>query len=173
MIGSTIYSNHKTRPDISFTVTILSQFLTNPSTAHLTAAKHLYYYITGTLNYGLEYQQAGALQGYMDADWAGSTSASDGRRSTSIYIFILANGPVSWSSKRQTTVALSSCKAEYIGKCNGVKEAVWLRLLLKEIGFEINDPTTIYMDNQSAIALASNPEYHAHIKHINIQYHYI
>ena len=106
-------------------------------------------------------------------DWAGSISALDGRRSTSIYIFILANGPISWLLKRQTTVALSLYKAEYIGKCNGAKEAVWLHLLLKEIGFAVNGPTTIHIDNQSAIALTSNPEYHARTKHIDIQYYYI
>jgi hypothetical protein len=77
------------------------------------------------------------------------------------------------SSKRQNTIATSSCEAEYIGQANAAKEAVWLRLLLKEVGMEQELATVIYADNKSAIALAENPTYHARSKHIDIQYHFV
>ena len=112
------------------------------------------------------------LIGYTDANWTDGNIAEDGRRSTSGYIFTLAGGPISWSSKRQHTVAASSCEAEYIAQCNATKEAVWLRLLLKEIGYPTTGPTTIFADNKSAIALANNPIYHGRSKHVDIQYHY-
>ena len=112
------------------------------------------------------------LKGYTDANWAGGNTAENSRRSTFGYIFTLAGGAISWSSKRQHTVATSSCEAEYIGQYNAAKEAVWLRLLLKELGYPAIGLTTIFADNQSAIALANNPGYHGRSKHIDIQYHY-
>ena len=89
-------------------------------------------------------------------------------------MFNIGSGAISWSSKRQTVVALSSCEAEYMGETQATKEAIWLRSLLKELlGKEEPAATIIYGDNQGAIALAKNPQFHARTKHITIQHHFV
>jgi hypothetical protein len=151
----------------------LAQFASNPSPEHYTAVNQIFYYLRSTVNYSIEYKD-GDLHGFTDANWAGgSAPAINLRRSTSTYVFFLGNGPISWSSKRQRTVTTSSYEAEYIDQCNAFKEAVWLRLFLSEVGYPQAGPTIIDVDNKSAIAIASNPEYHARTKHIDIQYHYV
>jgi hypothetical protein len=174
MIGSSLYLAVYTRPDILYAVVKLSQFCTNPSQTHLAAVKRIFRYLRSYPDMRITYSKDGGdqLVGYTDANWAGGNIAEDGRRSTSGYIFTLAGGPVSWSSKRQHTVATSSCEAEYIGQCNATKEAVWLRLLLRELAYPMTGATTILADNKSAIALANNPVYHGRSKHVDIQYHY-
>ena len=117
--------------------------------------------------------QLTTLSGYSDSDWAGDY---DTRKSTSGFIFGVGSAAISWSSKLQPTVALSTCEAEYIGQTNATKEAIWLRRLLNEIRPETaNEPqaTIIYCDNQGAIALAKNPQFHARTKHIDIQHHFV
>jgi Reverse transcriptase (RNA-dependent DNA polymerase) len=161
------------RLDISYPVNVLAQFAANPSQEHATAVSRVFRYLRSTINLSNRYSN-GDLYGFTDANWAGgSAPALNMRRSTSAYIFFLAGGPISWSSKRQRTVATSSCESEYIGQCNASKEAVWLRLFLHEAGYPQLGPTTVNADNKSAIAIASNPEYHARTKHIDIQYHYV
>jgi len=110
------------------------------------------------------------LIGYSDANWGNNT---DTRKSTTGYLFYLSGGVVSWSSKRQATVALSSTEAEYMALTHTTKESIWLRTILKELGFAQNDATTLYEDNQSCIALAKNPIHHARTKHIDIQHHFV
>jgi hypothetical protein len=97
------------------------------------------------------------------------------RRSTGGYVFNLGSGAISWSSKKQTAVALSTCEAEYMAMTQSAKEAIWLRKLFRELKSSDSDslPTTIYPDNQGAIALAKNPEFHSRTKHIDIQYHFV
>jgi hypothetical protein len=116
----------------------------------------------------------GSLQdliGYTDSDWAGDHAT---RKSTSGYVYNLGSGAISWSSKRQATVALSTCEAEYIGQTQAAKEAVWLKGLLNEIRPEGGLQTVIiYGDNQGAIALAKNPLHHGRAKHIDIQHHWV
>ena len=114
----------------------------------------------------------GDLVGYTDADWAGDITT---RRSTSRYVFMLGSGVISWSSKHQPTVALSTCEAEYMAMMQATKKAVWLSRFLRELGYNSPDVTTVTIngDNQGAIALASNPEYHARTKHIAIQWHFV
>ena len=113
------------------------------------------------------------LTGFTDSDWAGDP---DTRRSTSGYVFNVGSAAISWSAKRQPTVSLSSCEAEYIGQTNATKEAIWLQGFLKEINPAL-DPglgaTIIYGDNQGALALAKNPQFHARTKHIEIQHHFV
>ena len=109
--------------------------------------------------------------GYTDADWAGDP---DTRRSTSGYLFNLGSAAISWSSKRQATVSLSSCEAEYMGETQATKEAMWLRRLMEElICDEIKKPTILLADNQGAIALAKNASQHGRTKHIDIQQHFV
>ena len=107
--------------------------------------------------------------GYSDADYAGDV---DTRRSTTGYVFILNGGAISWSSRRQATVAVSTTEAEYMAEAHAAKEALWLRKLLGDLGFTV--PTvTIFADNQSAIKLANNPVTSARSKHIDVLYHFV
>jgi len=112
------------------------------------------------------------LQGYTDSDWEGDL---DTRRSTSGYIFTLAGGAISWKSKKQESVALSSMEAEYISACEAVKEAVWLREFLATLKIvqSVESPVTVFCDNQSAIKVAKDPRFHNKSKHIEARYHYI
>ena len=110
------------------------------------------------------------MVGWSDADWAQDT---DTRHSVSAFIFDLAGGCVLWSSKKQPTVALSTAKAEYMAALNVTKEAIWLRILLTDMGFPLTQATTIHVDNQACIALAYNPVNHSRAKHIDICHHFI
>jgi transposase InsO family protein len=183
IIGSLMYLMIATRPDIAAAISIISQFAARPTEAHLAAAKRVLRYIKGTVNYGL-YQgmepsdgqdsdkARPQLYGYSDANWGNDL---DTRKSTSGYIFYLSYGPISWASKRQSTIALSSTEAEYMALTQAVKEAIWLRRLLHELGFEaqVSGPTKIFEDNQSSIAIAKNPIHHSRTKHIDIQHHFV
>lgn len=173
-IGSLMYAMTQTRPDIAYAVSTLSQFAHNPDETHWKALKRVFRYIRGTLDVTIKYKSdtSGRLQllGYSDSDWGGDLET---RKSTSGYVFQLANGPVSWCSKRQKTVALSSCEAEYMALTETTKEAVWMRGLLQELGLKGFNSVAIRMDNQGAMALAKNPEFHARTKHIDIRHHYI
>ncbi|KAM6514095.1 hypothetical protein FALCPG4_18898 [Fusarium falciforme] len=174
-IGSLMYLMLGTRPDIAFAVSLCSRHLGNPTNEHQTAVKRIFRYLKGSQNLELVYQ--GKLQpllGYTDSDWAGDLET---RKSTSGYVFNLGTGAISWSSKRQRTVALSSCEAEYMGQTGAAKEAVWLRNLLQELLKEYREvpelkTTVIFGDNQGAIAMSKNPQFHARTKHIEIQHHY-
>ncbi|OWY94959.1 RxLR effector protein [Phytophthora megakarya] len=119
----------------------------------------------GVMFYGAS---KGELIGYADANWAGDL---DTRRSTTGYVFFLHGSAISWKSKRQPTVATSSTEAEYMSLYSATQETVWLRLLLKDLGYNDQDATLIYQDNQGCIALAKNPVYHARTKHIDIKFH--
>ena len=112
------------------------------------------------------------LIGYTDADWASDTQT---RRSTSGFFFNIGSGAISWSSKRQPTVSLSTCKTKYIAQTQATKEAMWLRLLLSQLLMDKEEPsaTIIFGNNQGAIALAKNPQFHARTKHIAIHHHFV
>ncbi|KAJ0865267.1 putative RNA-directed DNA polymerase [Helianthus annuus] len=145
LIGGLIYVTH-TRPDIVFAVGIVSRFMQKPSTFHFSAAKRVL------------------------SDWAGS---SEDMRSLSTYAFSTGTGAISWMSKKQDVVALSTTEAEYIAAAAGACQAVWLRKMLKELKHEQMEATPICCDNRSAIFLTKNQAFHSRTKHINIKYHYI
>ena len=109
------------------------------------------------------------MYGYSDADWAGDERP----KSTSGYVFKLGGATISWSSKKQSVVALSSTEAEYIALCSTAQEVVWLRKLLCSLEFEQNEPTLLFEDNQGAIALCKNPKDHSRMKHVDIKYHFV
>lgn len=171
LVGSLIYATI-TRPDISYAVGLVSQFMQDPRESHWKAAKRILRYLKGTVNYGLKYNSGGdlVLQGWCDADWA---SDIDSRRSISGYVFSLGSGAVSWSCKKQPTVALSSTEAEYRAAQLATREAVWLRRFLEEIDERQSSATIIHCDNQSCIKIAKNPVFHARTKHIEIHYHFV
>lgn len=175
--GSLQYLSH-TRWDIMYYSSILSQFLTNPSPQHLASAKRILAYLQGTrflaTTYGgdVDDKDLMKLHGYCDSDWAGSR---EGRVSHTGALFFFGNGVFSAISKRQTTVSLASTEAEYIAMCAFAREASWLRQLLNELGYKSPDARSIEMkcDNQGALSLSENPEFHQRTKHIDIKYHYL
>lgn len=170
LIGSLIYLN--TRPDITQSVSLLSRFMNEPSKNHFTAAKRILRYLKGTKNQGIEFKKENNfnLVGYTDSDWAGSLVD---RKSTLGYIFCLGTNIISWSSRKQRSIALSSAQAEYIAAADAACEAIWLRRILKDLMFEQQEPTTIHCDNMSAIAMTKNPVFHARSKHIELRHHFI
>ena len=171
LVGSLIYLTN-TRPDIVYSVSIVSRFMDNPSKAHFAAAKRILRYVNGTKNFGIMYkkEEDNRLKGYTNNDWAGSL---DDRKSTSGYIFCLGTKVTSWSSKKQNVVALSTAKAEYISSIAAACEALWLRRLLQDLQDKQEDATTLFCDNMSAIAMSKNPVFHARSKHIELKYHFI
>ena len=171
-IGSLMYLMLGTRPDIAFSVSYLSRHMANPIPSHKSAVKRVFRYLKGSQNLELVFLgELQPLQGYTDSSYADDKNT---RRSTSGYLFHMGSGAISWSSKRQSTVALSSCEAEYIAETQAAKEAIWLRRLLQEMLLQENpSPTTIFADNQGAIALAKNPQFHARTKHIDTNVHFV
>jgi hypothetical protein len=171
IIGNLVYLTI-TRPDLSYSIGVISQYMARPTEEHLQSALRILRYVSGTKDQGLLYRTVTAVQlaNFTDADWAGN--AAD-HRSTSGYAFSLGSAAVASSSKKQPTVALSSTEADYRGAVVATCEAIWLKRLLKELHEEVSDPTVIYCDNLSSIQLAKNPIFHAQTKHIEVHYHYV
>lgn len=171
-VGSLMYLSVSTRPDIAYAVGNLARFSSKPTKDHWTALKRVLRYLKGTVKHGILYSQKGSTDsvGFSDADWAGDIND---RKSTSGYLFQISGGAVTWKSKKQSCVALSTAEAEYIALSSAVQESVWLRQLTSELGSPPKTPTTIFEDNQSAIAMSKNPQFHGRAKHIDIKYHFI
>ena len=179
IVGSLLYAAMITRPDITYAVQALGRHMQCSGNEHMVAAKRILRYLQGTKDLGIVYEASGdsigqqpSLVGFSDADWGGDI---DTRRSTTGYLFMIeeTGGVVSWGSKLQPTVALSSAEAEYMAVCAAVQEAVHLRRLMCDLGFEQKEPTVIYEDNQGCIALSDNPVHHRRTKHIDIRFHFI
>jgi hypothetical protein len=146
--------------------------MVEPTHARLIAAKHVMRYLKGTIEYGIKYDAdyEFRLQGYSDSNWAGSVID---RKSNSRCCFSLGSGMISWFSRKQTNVALSTTKAEYMAACLECIEVAWLQKLLSGL-FDIElDATSICCDNQSCIKLSVNPVFHDKSKNIGIKYHFI
>ncbi|KAG8909153.1 hypothetical protein FRC01_007101, partial [Tulasnella sp. 417] len=177
-VGALMYLAVATRPDIAFSVAKLAQFNSNPGVPHWKAVKHLFRYLKGTMDLKLTYQpiegesqlSSEIFRAYSDADHAGCL---DTRKSTTGYFLKMGTGAISWSSKKQTSVAWSSTEAEYIAASTAGQEVVWMRGLLKELGFKVEGPSPLIMDNQSAISVVKNPEHHGRMKHVDIRHHWI
>jgi transposase InsO family protein len=172
-VGGIMYLMVATRPDLAAAVGVLSQFAADPCPTHWQALKRVLRYLQATPTHGLEFSRKDGFGvcGYSDADWAGDIES---RRSTSGYAFMMNGGCISWRSKKQRTVALSSTEAEYMALSEATQEAVWLKVFLCELGeMKSDDPVKIYEDNQGSIALAKNPEFHKRTKHIDIRYHFV
>ena len=175
VIGSLMFAMVCTRPDIAYAVTTLAQFASNPTSAHLQAVKRVLRYLRGTADRRITYTGTGVMSsqpelvGYCDADWGGGP----GCRSITGYAFLMAGGVISWQSKKQRTVALSTVEAEYMATTQATKEAIWWRSFFAGVGHDMSRPTVIHSDSQGSIALAHNPEHHARTKHIDIQHHFI
>ena len=163
------------RLDLAYSVGVLSRFCSNPRLIHVELVKRVLRYVSGTLHLGLTYDREADTPddviGYTDSDFAGS---KPDQKSTGGYVFMLAGATISYSSKLQSIVALSTCEAEYVAMCEARKEAVWLGYLLAELGFwKRSTPVILYADNQGSIALLNNPEFHRRTKHIDVRFHWI
>ncbi|MCO5598419.1 hypothetical protein L7F22_052514 [Adiantum nelumboides] len=172
-VGCLIYVCN-TRPDIQFAVSHVSRFMHSPGSKHWQAVKRIFRYLSGTLHLGLFYPRGGSLppdlHAFSDSDWAG---CFDTRVSTSGFCFMLGSSCISWLSKKQPTVATSSCEAEYRAVFTATVECVWLRRLMADLGVGQDTANTIYTDSQSPLAVARNPVFHARTKHIEVHYHYV
>ncbi|KAG7564770.1 Integrase catalytic core [Arabidopsis suecica] len=161
-----------TRPDISYVVNRLSQYMHSPTDIHWQAAKRVLRYLKSTITHGIFLQRHNplSLHAYSDADWGGD---SDDYVSTNAYIVYLGKNPVSWSSKKQRGVARSSTEAEYRSVANASSEIRWICSLLTELGISLHKTPTIYCDNVGATYLCANPVFHSRMKHIAMDYHFI
>ena len=169
-VGSLMYAMVCTRPDIAHAVGVVSRFLSNPGKQHWEAVKWIFRYLRRTSKLCLSFGRGKlVLEGYTDADMAGDL---DGRKSTSGYLFTFAGGAVSWQSKLQKCVALSTTEAEYIAVTEAGKELIWIKTFFKELGMQ-QDEYVVYCDSQSAIDLSKNATYHSRTKHIEVRYHWI
>ena len=163
-----------TRPDISFAVGCLSHYLINPGKRHWDQALCVLNYLRATRNLVISYSRNSSnglmLHGFSNSDWAGD---KDGSRSTSGYVWMLSGGPISWKSRLQPIVALSSTEAEYITVTVAAQEGIWLCRVMGELGFEQVGATDLAVDNEGAITLSENPQAHLRTKHIWLRYHFI
>ncbi|XP_022570911.2 uncharacterized protein LOC106407057 [Brassica napus] len=170
-IGCLRYLLH-TRPDLAFSVGLLSRYMHDPKASHGTALKAVLRYLKGTTSLGLVYKRSSGivLKGFSDSSH--NIDEDDGR-STTGHIFYLNDCPITWCSQKQETVALSSCEAEFMAATEAAKQAIWLQELLEEVLEETNEKVVIWLDNKSAIALTKNPVFHGRSKHIHKRYHFI
>jgi len=146
--------------------------MSRPLDSHWNAAKCVLRYLSGTCNYGILYIDISdvTLAGYSDSDWAGNL---DDRIFITGYAFSIGSRVISWSSKKQSIVALSSCEGEYQALCATTCKSIWLRRLLNDAGEGQKEATSIKTDNQSTIKLAYNPIFHKNTKHIDTQFHFV
>ena len=161
-----------TRPDISFAVSVVSQFLQAPCSDHWDAVVLILRYLKGAPGQGLLYEDKGHQQivGYSDVDWAGSPSD---RRSTLGYCIMIGGNLISWKSKKQDVVARSSAEVEYRVMALATCELVWLKQLLHEISWKKVKNMKLIYDNQAAFHITSNPVFHERTKHIKVDCHFI
>ncbi|KAJ0391337.1 hypothetical protein P43SY_011673 [Pythium insidiosum] len=169
-LGMLMYLATSTRPDIAYAVGQLSRFAAAPTVKHVGTIKRVMRYLAGTVEQGIVYsrQQKTSdsidLQGYCDSDWAGDAET---RKSTTGFVFTLAGGAVSWMSRRQTIIALSTAEAEYVAACEAAMEATGEANILKEINVKIG------IDNQSAHVMATSPTFSRRTRHIELRWHYV
>jgi hypothetical protein len=180
-----------TRPDLAFTLSRLSKFCSAPGNQQMQAARYALRYLRSTTTQGIVYKAQQPepanirLEGFSDSDFAADI---DNRRSTSGYVYTLNGSAISWRSKQQDLVTLSTMEAEYVGMTEACKESIWLQrllnelplngavvkqLLVKDVKHELDNIKVLYEDNQGAIQLADNPRHHNRSKHIDVKYHYI
>lgn len=171
IVGSLMYLT-ATRPDIMHAVSIISRYMEFPTEMHLVAAKRIFRYLQGTLEYGLFYKKGekSSLIGFTDSDYAGDL---DDRKSTSGYVFMMSSAAISWCSKKQPIVTLSTTEAEFVAATVCTCQAIWLRKVLDELYFKQEGATKVYCDNSSAIKLSKNPVLHGRSKHIDVKFHFL
>ncbi len=163
-----MYAMLCTRPDLAYPMNVLSQHMGNLNTEHWMAVKQIFRYLQGTLQMKLQFGATPSKEmlGYCDADWGGDL---EDRRSTTRFVFMIGGGAISWSSKREPTIALSTTKAEYMANTQATKKAIWITKLMTNLRYtEEKKMMVIRCDNQGAISLTKNPTHHAWTKHIDV-----
>ena len=173
LVGSLLFLQTCSRPDISFAVLLLSQHCASPEPRHFAAAKRVLRYLKGTRSYRLHYGGENRdlpLSGLSDADWAGDKKD---RASISGFVWSLGGGPISWSAKKQNCIALSTTEAEYVALTRAVQEGIWLRQSLDQFHIVCPVPLVVSTDNNGAKSLSINDSNHGKAKHIDIRYHFI
>jgi hypothetical protein len=170
-VGSLMYAMLCTRLDLAYPISMLNYHMANPSMEHWMAVKRIFRYLQGTLQMKLQFGATPSKEvlGYCDVDWD-----LEDRRSTTGFVFMIRGGAISWSSKRQPTIALSTTKAENMANTQATKEAIWITKLMMDLGYmEEKKMMVIRCDNQGAISLTKNPTHHARSKHIDVQHHFV
>lgn len=172
LVGGLLWLAISTRPDIQYAVQQLSQFLDCYTSTHWHAAIRVLRYLKGTrsLRLRLGGDTPINLVGFTDSDWA---NCLDTRRSVGGYAWSLGSGLISWCTRKQRTVAASSCEAEYMAAFEAAQEGIWLRMVMSALGHGNNKATTILCDNNSAINLSEDPLLHSRVKHVDIKYHFL
>src|SRR5258706_10951710 len=173
MLGSLMYTAIGTQPDIMFAIHYLSQHSIALGEKHLNVMKHVYHYLNGTLDLGLLFygnQFNCDLVSFSDSDWAGDPNT---QRLVSGYAFLFCGAIITWSVKKQPTIALLSTEAEYMAMTHSGKEVIFLNHLFNDLEIPIQLPISLLVDNQSVIALAENPIFHARSKHIEVRHHWM
>jgi hypothetical protein len=145
LVGSVLYLTH-THPDLSFVVGLVARYMKTPHERHWKVAKMILYYVCGTIQFEIHYSSGGTslLVGFTDSDWVDDP---DDQKSTVVYVFSLGLGLVTWACKKQHAIALYSIEAEYRAMINAIQEALWLRQILSEFGFQQQHPTSLWCDN--------------------------
>lgn len=167
LLGSLQFAANMTRPDIAFSVNLLSRFKENPNLQHWKAVKQILRYLKGTTKLGIYYhgmmENQLAVISYSDSDWAGD---QDDRKSTTGYIMMMNGGPISWASRKQEANALSTLESEFIAAAAAVQEIIWLRQVITSLN---NDQKifTLFCDNQGATRYRENTLHHHRTKHID------
>ncbi|CAL2245578.1 unnamed protein product [Prunus armeniaca] len=171
LVGRLIYLSH-TRPDIAYAVSVVSQFMHSPSEDHMNIVLRILRYLKSAPGKRLMFSKHGHLNidGYSDADWAGNVTD---RKSTSGYFTFVGGNLVTWRSKKQNVVALSSAEAKFRGMTKRICELLWLRKLLTELGYKPTSIMNLFCDNKAAIAIAQNPVQHDRTKHVEVDRHFI
>ncbi|CAJ2662180.1 unnamed protein product [Trifolium pratense] len=171
MVGCLMYLL-ATRPDLAFSVCLVARYMERPTEIHMAAVKRILRYLKGTTSYGLWYERGKGdeLVGWSNSDYAGDI---DDRRSTSGYVFMIGTKAVSWSSKKQPIVTLSTAEAEFIAAAGSACQGVWLSRILTAIDARKGNSITIYCDNSSSIKLSKNPVMHGRSKHIDVRFHFL
>jgi transposase InsO family protein len=180
LVGKLLYLTTCTRPDLAHALMEVCRFMQSPGKDHWVAVLHILRYLKGTVDLSVTFHRDDSpadsklrtndFYGYSDSDYAGDL---DTRKSTESYVFMMAQGPISWRCKRQNIVTLSSTEAEYCAAGSAAKEALWLRQLLADLKLPQPSPTDIFEDNDGAISLSSNPISNARTKHIDVRHHFL
>lgn len=172
LVGCLMYVMMSCRPDLSASINFFSRYQSSYTECHWNHLKRILRYIKRTIDFELVYSKTDndtPLQGYADADWGNDVND---RKSISGYVFKVFNCTVSWCSRKQQSVSLSSTEAEYVALCNAACEGIWLKELLEELGVTV-ETVKIFEDNQACIKIAEEPREHKRMKHIDIKYNFI
>jgi hypothetical protein len=170
-VGSIMHLTMK-RPDIMYGVSLISRFMETPKESHWKEGKRILRYVNGTIDFGIKYSTSEVFRliGYTNNDCGGNI---DDTKSTSRYAFHFGIGMVSWASRKQPIVTLSSVEAEYVVATSAACQTVWMRRMLKDLLQEQQEPTRVFCDNDSTIMLSKNHVFHKKTKHIDTRYHFI